>query len=220
MVETVFGGFAAGQKVEIPSFPEILPPSEKIVRQVIIKGKSQSDLVMGTLGPKRKSPDYLAASLGNSILGQFGLMGRIGDAVREKAGLAYYAATSLNAWKESGSWEVAAGVNPENVDKAADLITRELVRFTSETVTREELEDNQSNFIGRMPLSMESNSGVANAILNLERFDLGLDYLRRYPALIRAITPGDILEAARRNIDPQKLIIVSAGPESKKRGAG
>lgn len=198
-----------------PTPVKIHPPQQKVVRQIEIAGKSQSDLVMGTLGPKRKAPEYLAASLGNSILGQFGLMGRIGDSVREKAGLAYYASTSLNAWREGGSWEVSAGVNPENVERAAALITAELRRFTSELVTQEELEDNQNNYIGRMPLSLESNSGVANSLLNLERFDLGLDYLQRYPALIRAITREQVLEAARAYIDPEKLVIVSAGPRGK-----
>jgi zinc protease len=146
------------------------------------------------------------------------MMGRIGDSVREKAGLAYYASTSLNAWIENGSWEVSAGVNPENVDKAIALITQELRRFTSEPVTMEELEDNQSNYIGRMPLSLESNSGVANSILNLERFSLGLDYLQHYPDLIRKITREDILLAARKYVDPDRLIIVSAGTRSKSKG--
>ncbi len=198
-----------------PTFSKIYPPQEKVIRKIEIAGKSQSDLVMGTLGPKRKAPEYLAASLGNSILGQFGLMGRIGDSVREKAGLAYYASTSLNAWRESGSWEVSAGVNPDNVERAASLITSELRRFSSELVTQEELEENQNNYIGRMPISLESNSGVANSLLNLERFDLGLDYLQRYPSLIRAITREQVLEAARTHIDSDKLVIVSAGPRGK-----
>lgn len=198
-----------------PPCQQITPPQQAIVKKIVLSGKSQSDLVMGTLGPKRNTPEYLAASIGNSILGQFGLMGRIGDSVREKAGLAYYASTSLNAWRDSGSWEVSAGVNPNNVERAAALITSELRRFTDELVTREELEDNQNNYIGRMPLSLESNSGVANAILNLERFDLGLDYLQRYPALIRAITREQILDAAREYIDPDHLVVVSAGPDGK-----
>ena len=32
----------------------------------------------------------------SDILGQFGMMGRIGESVREKAGLAYYASSSLD----------------------------------------------------------------------------------------------------------------------------
>ena len=191
----------------------VVPPKETIQQHIELPGKSQSDLVMGTLGPRRHAPEYLAASIGNNILGQFGMMGRIGDSVREKAGLAYYASTSLNAWIEAGSWEVSAGVNPSNINKAADLIIKELERFSSEPVSQGELEDSKSNFIGRLPLSLESNSGVANAVLNLERFNLGLDYLQRYPSLIEAITPEDILKAAKKYIDPQKLIIVSAGSQ-------
>lgn len=191
-----------------------IPVPQKPTREHIqIAGKSQVDLVMGSSGPKRSSPDYLPVSLGNNILGQFGLMGRIGDVVREKAGLAYYASTSLNSWIASGSWEVSAGINPTNVTRAINLINSELKRFVKEPVSTDELTDSQSNFIGRLPLSMESNSGVANAILNLERFNLGLDYFHRYPRLVKAITPDLILETARKYIHPGKLVTITAGPE-------
>ena len=168
---------------------------------------------MGTLGPQRKSPDYLPASLGNNVLGQFGMMGRIGDVVREQAGLAYHASTSLNAWIEAGSWEVSAGVNPTNLQRAIDLILSELDRYAREPVSIEELQDSQANFVGRLPLSMESNAGVANALLNLERFQLGLDYYRRYPALVESVTPEMVLETARRYIDTHHLAIISAGSD-------
>jgi zinc protease len=210
--ERFLGKWVKPVRVDQPQHVHIYPPRQEIIKSIRLEGKSQSDLVMGTLGPQRKAPEYLAASLGNSILGQFGLMGRIGDTVREKAGLAYYASTSLNAWRESGSWEVSAGVNPENVDRAVALVKSELRRFTDELVSQEELEDNQNNYIGRMPLALESNSGLANSILNLERFNLGLDYFQRYPSLIQAITRDQVLEAARLHIDPEKMIIVSAGP--------
>ena len=72
--------------------------------------------------------------------------------------------------------------------------------------------DSRSNFIGRLPLSLESNGGVASALLNMERYDLGLDYYRRYPDLVKAITPDDILVVARKYIDPDRLVLASAGP--------
>ena len=193
------------------TFPAILAPTKTTRQHVELAGKSQTDLIMGTIGPKRCSPDFLSASLGNSVLGQFGMMGRIGEVVREKAGLAYDASTSLNAWIEGGSWEVTAGVNPANLDKAVDLIIRELKRFTREPVTAEELADSQANYIGRLPLTLESNAGVAGTILNLERFDLGLDYLQRYNSLVKAVAPESVLETAREYIDPDKLVIVSSG---------
>ena len=215
LVEKELGSWQNPMMEAAPSLPRIHPLKKTFREHVSIPGKSQTNLVMGTLGPRRKAPEYLAATLGNNILGQFGMMGRIGDAVREKAGLAYYASTSLNSWIGSGSWEVSAGVNPENLEKAVQLILQELKRFTSEPVSQGELEDSQANFIGRLPLSLESNSGVANSILNLERFSLGLDYLQKYPEKVMQITPEEILSTAQAYIDPEKLVIVSAGTEAK-----
>jgi zinc protease len=195
-----------------PSHP-ICPLTATVRQHIPLAGKSQTDLVMGTLGPRRNAPDYLATALGNSVLGQFGMMGRIGDVVREQAGLAYHASTGLNAWIESGSWEISAGVNPTNLQRAIDLILVELKRFVDKGVTLEELQDSQANFIGRLPLSLESNGGVANALLNLERFTLGLDYYQRYSGLVEKITTDDVLQAARHYLNPEILAIVSSGPE-------
>jgi len=194
---------------------EVSPLASGYREHIGIEGKFQTDLVMGTRGPTRLSPDYIPASLGNNILGQFGLMGRIGDAVREQAGLAYHASTSLSAWKMAGSWEVTAGVNPSNLERAIDLIQVELQRFISEPVSESELSDSQTNFIGRLPLSFESNAGVANALLRLERYNLGFDYYQRYPDLVLQATPEGILEAANRYLDLNKLCTISAGSETQ-----
>lgn len=217
LFEKELGGWKNPDLVMVKPFPEINPPSKTLREYISLAGKSQTDIVMGTLGPKRSAPEYLAASLGNNILGQFGMMGRIGDVVREKAGLAYYASTSVNSWIEGGSWEVAAGVNPANTEKAIQLIIQELEKFRSEPVLQSELDDSQANYIGRLPLSLESNSGVANSILNLERFSLGLDYFQRYPDLVREVTLDQILKAAQKYIDPEKLVIASAGPGKGKK---
>ncbi len=195
-----------------PPLPPLTPLQETVTRRVNIPGKFQSDLVIGTFGPARRDPEYLPTSLGNSVLGQFGWMGRIGDAVREKSGLAYYAYSSLNAGIGPGSWEISAGVNPDNVTKASDLIRREVSRFIEKGVSAEELSDSQANFVGRLPLSMESNAGVAGALLNIERFDLGLDYYRRFADLVRAVTPEDVLQAARKYFHSERLAIAIAGP--------
>ncbi len=211
-VERVLGGWQVSSQVEAPPLPPHKPIKKKMKRHFMIAGKSQTDLVVGMLGPSRKDPEYLPASLGNSVLGQFGMMGRIGDAVREKAGLAYYAYSSLNSGLGPGTWEVNAGVNPANVKKAIDLIERELRRFVKQGVKKQELADSQANYIGRLPLSLESNSGVVSAILNIHRYDLGLDYYQRYQEMVRGVTRADVLEAARKYIDPDRLVFATAGP--------
>jgi zinc protease len=211
-VKRALGGWQVKNQKETPGLPPLKLLKKTVSKHHRIPGKSQSDLIIGTNGPMRRDPEFMPASIGNTILGQFGMMGRIGDVVREKSGLAYYAYSSLSAGLGPGSWEVSAGVNPQNVKKASDLIQDELKRFVQEGVTSDELADTKANFIGRLPLSLESNGGVANALLNIERHQLGLDYYHRYTDLINEVSAEDVLTTARKFIDPNRLVIAAAGP--------
>lgn len=206
------GDWENSHQTRMPELPDLEPLSEKVIQRVKLAGKSQSDVMLGVAGPSRCSSDYLAVALGNSILGQFGMMGRIGDVVREQAGLAYYASSSLQGGVGPGPWRVSAGVAPENVEKVIGLISQEIARFVNEPVEAEELADSQANFIGRLPLSLESNGGVSGALLTLERYNLGLDYYRNYQDLLMEITVKDVLDAAQRYLQPDRLGIAVAGP--------
>ncbi len=212
MVWKALGDWNAPRQKTPPELPPHQPVKKTVRHHHRIAGKAQSDLIIGTIGPRRHDPEYFAAALGNSILGQFGMMGRIGESVREKAGLAYYASSSLHAGTGPGSWEVSAGVNPKNLERAIDLIMKELRRFVKDGVTRRELEDVQANYIGSLPLSLESNGGVASKLLNIERYGLGLDYYLQYEKMIRSVDRASILATARKYIDPDKLVISTAGP--------
>ncbi len=228
MIIVIVGGIEPKEAVEKvkkilgdwknPSQPEImeLPDWKPLIKTQRIRAeiaeKSQSDVVIGTAGPARSYSDYLHASIANSIFGQFGMMGRIGEVVREKAGLAYYAYSSLGSSYGPGPWSVVAGVNPENEEKAVDLIRKEIKRLINKKVSEEELSDVQSNYIGRIPLSLEANISVAATLLQMEKHKLGLDYLIRYPDLINSITREDIKAAAVNYFDPDKLVISIAGP--------
>jgi zinc protease len=46
--------------------------------------------------------------------------------------------------------------------------------------------------------------------------DLGLDYYLRYPQLVKEVTAEKILQVARQYLDPEKLVVVSAGSRSGK----
>lgn len=211
-VKRALGGWQVKGQKETPELPPLKSLKKTVSKHHRIAGKSQSDLIIGTNGPMRRDPEFMSASIGNNILGQFGMMGRIGDVVREKSGLAYYAYSSLSAGLGPGSWEVSAGVNSQNVKKASELVKDELKKFVQEGITADELADTKANFIGRLPLSLESNGGVANALLNIERHNLGLDYYLRYEDLVNEVTAEDVLNTARKFIDPDKLVIAVAGP--------
>jgi zinc protease len=215
LIRTQFEQWTPMGKPPKPSPAPFQPVQSRTRIHIPIEGKSQNDIQMGTFGPSRTASDFYAAYLGNHVLGQFGLYGRIGRSVRNKAGLAYYAFSSLNALPETGSWEFNAGVNPANVEKTIDLIVDEIKRYLQEPLQQEELEDSKSHLIGRLPMSLESNAGIANALLSIERFELGLDYFQTYADRLRRITPEQILEVSRRYLDPGKLVIINAGAKNE-----
>jgi zinc protease len=107
---------------------------------------------------------------------------------------------------------VSAGANPANVDQIVELIRQEITRFVSEPVDEDELADSQANYIGRLPLSLESNAGVTAALINLQRYERDLDYFLHFPDLVRAVTREEILETARRYLVPNGLGVAIAGP--------
>lgn len=216
LIRAAFSDWGNPGQVLPPALPAYTPPAAALRQDITIPGKVQADIVAGTWAPRRSDPDYLPISLGNSVLGQFGMYGRIGDVVREQSGLAYYAYTRLNSGIGPGTWEVSAGVNPQNIEKTIDLVRTEIKRYTREPVSDEELEDTKANYIGRLPLSLESNAGVASALLSLERYNLGLDYFRQYAQKVTAVTPGQVLEASRKFLDADRLVVATAGPQQGK----
>jgi len=197
---------------DIPQPPTVSGPQRKFTP---VPGKTVSDVSMGYVGPSRYSDDYQAATLVNSVLGQFGMMGRIGDVVREEKGFAYYSYSSIEGGHGQGAWSASAGVPTEHVEETIEDITNEFRRITEEPVSEEDLDNVQSYYTGNLPLQLESSEGVANTILRLESYNLGLDYLLTYRDTIMSLTADDLLTAARHYITPENVTISVAGPAAE-----
>lgn len=197
---------------------QIIPPvsTQTDIRETFypVPGKSQSDLILGFIGPSRLSADFQAARLANSILGVFGMYGRLGDSVRQREGLAYYSYSSLLGGIGPGAWRVNAGVAPANVNKAIALILEEIQGMVQEPVSEEELNDNKSFYKGQVILALETNEGVAGSLVSMEQYDLGLDYLLRYADLIDEINAEDILEVSQKYLHPEAYTLAVAGPKA------
>jgi zinc protease len=226
MVVVLSGAVQAAQAIDIlrarladwhnpaQQTPPTMPPlgEQSAMRvDVSVAGKTQSDIVMGVVGPARNAPDYQAATMINSIFGQFGMMGRVGKIVREEMGLAYYTGSRIEGGQGPGAWLVSSGVNPKNVEKAIDATRHEFRRLTEELVSDEDINDCKTYFTGHLPLQLENNDGLAATILNIETYKLGMDYLLGYREMIYALTKEDLRAAAARYINADALVIATAG---------
>ncbi|MCL4298250.1 MAG: insulinase family protein [Anaerolineae bacterium] len=216
-LEAALGQWQPGHPPPDTTLPEPAPLVEKVRYVHPMPNKSQADLVLGTIGPRRQDKDFYAAEVGDTILGQLGLGGRIGLNVRDKEGMAYYARTSLSGNLGPAPWTVYAGVNPANIDRAVDLMLAEVRRFRDETVSDQELADAKAYLTGTLPLQLESNEGVASLLLEAHLYRLGDDFIARYPDLINAVTPEQIQTVVQHYLSDEIYALAIAGPyaESK-----
>jgi zinc protease len=195
--------------------PMIAPaPSQTAVQRDLypLPGKVQADIVVGCHAVPRNHPDYNAVRVANTILGRFGMMGRLGERVREEQGLAYYAYSTQDASLHAGVWLALAGVNPAHVTLAVESILAEFARLGEEPVPDAELADSQAYMTGVLPLTLETNEGVASTLLNMEWYGLGLDYLQRYNELIYNVTPAEVQRVARAYLRTDAYTLSVAGP--------
>jgi zinc protease len=211
-VEAALGDWANGAWISPPEVPPAARPVVKLQEYISIPDKTQSDIVLGLPGPQRAVPDYLDLSMANTILGVFGMMGRLGNSVREKQGLAYYVYSRLQGGLGPSPWYVGTGVAPDKVAQATESILQEIERMQREPVSEEELEDSKTYLTGSLPVSLETNAGLAGAISEIELLELGLDYLQRFPDLINEITLQRVQAAAEKYWSTTQIAVAVAGP--------
>lgn len=215
LISEAFGAWRGKGTWTMPSFPAPRPPEAVQRADIAVPGKTQSDLVLGVPGIARSDPDYYAVMMANLIMGQLGMMGRIGQNVREKQGLAYHAFSDLRAGLLDGPWWVRAGVNPVNVDRAVAAILHEVRALQIHGPAAEELADARTFLVGSLAVRLETSAGIAQTLADIELFELGLDYLERYPLIINGTSRDVIVDAARRfPLDAYALAI--AGPERQR----
>jgi zinc protease len=212
-IEAAFGDWQGAPPPRL-ALPPLAPLTEVRKRHALMPDKTQCDMVLGWQGMRRLDADFDSARLANTVLGVFGLMGRLGENVRERQGMAYYAYSRVSGDREPGTWVTIAGVNPANVSRAQNAMLDEVKRLQDELVPADELEDCKSYLTGSVPLQLETNDGVASLLADIEWHGLGLDYLERYPKIINSLTAEQVQQVAQKYLHPDAYVFALAGPEA------
>ncbi|MGI8913430.1 MAG: M16 family metallopeptidase [Chloroflexota bacterium] len=213
-LERYFGAWPA-----LRAAPDIAIPPVNAVPAVQrgfqgVAGKTQTDLVIGLPGIVRNDPDYFRLLVADTILGRLGMGGRVGEEVRERRGLAYYASTSFDAGFGPGPWAARIGVAPKDVEAAVEATLGEFRRYREDGPTDSELAEAKQLLTGSMPLRLETTAGVASLLMSIQRFGLPLDEVDHFIASVNAVKAGDVLDTVRRHLDLDRVVVSSAGPEA------
>jgi zinc protease len=209
IVALLNGYFKAWQTKSQPLPAEVLPPViEKNVVQKIDKDVVQANIDMGHIGISRENPDFYALSVMNYILGGGGFSSRLMDNIRDNKGLAYDVHSVFSAQKEPGAFTVAIQTKNESANDVIAETEKEIRRIQTELVSEKELADAKAYLTGSFPLRMDTYAKISGMLTSIEIYNLGLDYPKKYPALINAVTREDIQRVAKKYLHPDRMVIV------------
>lgn len=215
LVAGLFGSWA-GPRVARAVIPDPPARTRELIVSRPIEGKTQADIGLAFPGIRRLSPDLPAVLVLNNILGEFALGGRLGQAIRDRAGLAYYVYSRFTAGLGAGPFAVRGGVAPKAVRKAIDLMRKTIERVRRKGVTAAEMSDSKSALAASIPRRMETNPESASVLADAEFFGQGIDYPEKLPRLIREVTRTQVEDAAERYLTLGCHVLVVAGPKLDK----
>jgi len=211
-LESAFRGFR-GKAVEHASMPDVELATESHDKHVPMD-REQVHVYLGHLGIRRPNPDFYVLSVMDHILGTGpGFTSRCARKLRDEQGLCYAVSAGItpSAGEYPGMFTAYIGTSPEHRHKAIDGFLQEIERIRREPPSQQELDDVKLYLTGSFVFALERNSNLAGYAVRARRFDLGFDFIARYPDIIRAITPEQVREAAEKYLHPDRLAVISAG---------
>jgi len=215
-LRSLIGRFLSGWKAsEVPGRPLVPTPPRRKEAILIDKDLTQANIILGHAGIRRQNPDYYAVSVMNYILGGGGFSSRLMQTVRDEMGLAYDIHSFFAPYKEGGLFEVGFQTKNESANTVVKEIYRQMGRITNEQVSDQELEDAKAYLTGSFPRRLDTNRKVADFLVAVEFYGLGLDYVEKYPQYIKSVTKDDVLRVAKKYLDPGGLVTVVVGKQAK-----
>jgi predicted Zn-dependent peptidase len=206
-----FQGWGAG------AAPTDLParPSEKLQLALVDSpGAPQSSVRIAVPVPDPSSPLWFQTSLMNSLLG--GTFGsRITTNLREDKGYSYSPDSSINPRRGGAPWILSAEVTAEHTAAALTEIFREIERLQREAPADAELDPVKNYRAGVFVISNSSPTGVLGQLAFMDLHGLPDDFLSRWVANIRAVTPAQVPEMAQEFIRTERMTVVVAGDVAK-----
>lgn len=171
----------------------------------------QAHMSMGFRIFGRRDPRRYPLRILNAVLGE-NMSSRLFFSVREKYGLAYSIHSSVHLMQDTGVLNISGGFDKNRIQKALEVITRELVRMKTKNVPKAELQRAKDYVTGQIKLGLESTS--SRMIWGGEQL-LGAGKIVEPDKIIKrinAVTPEQVRDLAGYLFKPGKLSVAGVAP--------
>lgn len=206
-----------GDKVQVESIISKVSPLSPHRLHVEYKKTEQAHLVLGWPGLRRSDERRYAQTLLSIILGG-NMSSRLFTEVREKRGLCYYVRADADSYHDIGVFGGSAGVDPERVDEALQVIIEQFKGVASGTlaVTQEELTKAKEYITGSMALSLEESKSLAQFYGFRQLLHNEIETPEQALAKLSAVTLAEIAKLAQELITDSAVRLAVIGPFKEK----
>lgn len=215
-LERALGGWKAAGAPPVPAFPPLPTPQPTRLTLVDKPGAAQSVISVCLIGTERKSPDYFALSVMNTIFGgQFS--SRLNMNLREDKGYTYGARTAFE-WRvhQPGPFVARAAVQTAVTAPALAEFLKEFAGIRGQRpVTQDELEFNKNYLTRGYPARFETPSDMGGQLEAIIQFQLPDDYFNSVIPGITAVTGDEVVRVANKYLDVGRLAIIIVGDRSQ-----
>lgn len=207
-----FGKWEANGKPPVLKVPSVPLPQTSTQLNQVIPGKAEAVTYIGYNGISRKDKRFYAALVLNQILGGDTLASRLGTEVRDRQGLTYGIYSAFAAGVNPGPFLIQMQTAPGDAQKAIASTVALLKQLREQGVTEAELNTAKRSITNSYPVDLANPSNVSSIILDNAVLGLSRTEIREFPQQIQAVTMAQIKQVIQDLIQPQNLVIVTAGP--------
>ena len=183
-------------------------PKVKIMK----KETEQSHIVIGGFGFSRNDEKKYPLAVLNVILGG-NMSSRLFNRIREKLGLAYEIRSFTRHYDDTGIFAIAAGVSPQNTEKAIDAIVSELIEIKEKGVKENEIERGKKFLISQFLMGLEDNLEYMMWIGEQRLLKDKLSTVDEVVQKINKVEKKDIEEVAGEIFKKENFYLALIGPE-------
>ncbi|WP_399382047.1 MULTISPECIES: M16 family metallopeptidase [unclassified Thermosynechococcus] len=194
------------------TFPAVSPPEQTLFKNAVIAGKSQAITYLGTPGIDRRDPRFYAAMLMNHILGGDTLASRLGTEIRDRQGLTYGIYSFFSASRQAGPFIIQLQTAPEDTAKAIQATLQLLRDAHRQGFTAAELGAAKRSLSNTYLVELANVDVVARTLVGNASVDLPPEELQQFSDRLQQVTLDEVNHTLRNLIDPERLVIVTAGP--------
>ena len=214
MAEKFFGNWKVDGGPRIATVAGLPPrrPNAPVVNRFLVvdlpdSGQSSVNYVVPIELLGRKDKDYYTASVLNSLLGG-GYSSRLNQEIRIKRGLSYGAGSGFGWRNTASTFGASTQTKDQSAAEVAELIVSEINRLRTADPTNEELDPRKAVLTGGFGRNLETNAGLANALVDLYTFGIPTAELNAYVNNVNSVANAALKSFATRNFVNGDIIIV------------